>query len=88
MLCLYDDHCAFRQTLSKLAFIPELSSEEEAVYAREFEAQIGYHNVPLRQEFHIVNHGTPRAKLCLVVFSKLEPRTPMSPGLGVGGRGY
>ena len=78
--------CAiFAQILNKLSYLPELSSSTEGVFAREFEAQIGYSNVPLRQEFHVVDHSTPRAKVSLVVFSKLvdQSRSP-----GVSGSGY
>jgi len=71
--------------LNKLSYLPELSDSKEAVFAREFEAQIGYSNVPLRQEFHVVDHGTPRAKVSLVVFSKLVDRS-RSPG--ISGSGY
>ena len=38
------------KTLMLLQYQPSLSTATEAVYAREFEAQIGYAQVPLRQE--------------------------------------
>ena len=38
------------RTLMLLQYQPQLSSAAEAVYAREFEAMIGYAQVPLRQE--------------------------------------
>ena len=38
------------KTLMLLQYVPHLSKPNEAVYAREFEAQIGYAQVPLRQE--------------------------------------
>lgn len=57
--------------LMTLQYQPMLSSPEVAMYAREFEAHIGYSTVPLRQEFGVVNSGTSDAKVCLVVFKKL-----------------
>jgi len=59
------------KTLMLLQYQPELSTATEAVYAREFEAQIGYAQVPLRQEFSVRYAGTDEAKVSLVVFSKL-----------------
>lgn len=88
--------------LMLLQYQPQLSTPTEAVYAREYEAQIGYAQVPLRQEvcaararhsspgrrtlahraagerscrrqFTVLNPGTESERVCLVVFSKLQP---------------
>ena len=58
--------------LMQLQYQPHLSSVHEAVFAREFEAQIGYAQVPLRQEFTVRNPEKANARVCLVVFSKLN----------------
>ena len=50
------------KTLMLLQFQPHLSTASEAVYAREFEAQIGYAQVPLRQEVHRRRAPTPRQR--------------------------
>ena len=42
--------------LMLLQYQPHLSSPAEAVFAREFEAQIGYAQVPLRQEVRAPPH--------------------------------
>lgn len=58
--------------LMPLQYQPHLSSETEALFAREFEAQIGYTLVPLRQEFTVRNPDKPFARVCLVTFSKMQ----------------
>ena len=45
--------------LMLLQYQPHVSTATEAVYAREFEAQIGYAQVPLRQEVRV--HARPIA---------------------------
>ena len=45
------------KTLMLLQYQPTLSNSVEAVFAREFEAQIGYAQVPLRQEVSSLAQG-------------------------------
>ena len=51
------------RTLMLLQYQPQLSSTLEAVYAREFEAMIGYAQVPLRQEVSQRGDTKPRPPL-------------------------
>ena len=57
--------------LLTLSYQPDLSTLTTAVYAREFEAQIGPEQVPLRQEFSVASPGTADAKVSMVEFSKI-----------------
>lgn len=61
-----------KRELTPLQYIPEKSAPGEAVYAREFEAQIADRSVSLRQEFTVVNPESHAARICLVVFEKLD----------------
>ena len=59
------------KTLMLLQYIPNLSTANEAVYAREFEAQIGYAQVPLRQE---VREAPPRNPAFSLATAPCAPR--------------
>ena len=59
------------RVLMNVTYQPELSTLTAAVYAREFEAQIGEEQVPLRQEFTVVHAGTKDAKVAMVEFVRM-----------------
>ena len=73
--------------LMLLQYQPHLSSPAEAVFAREFEAQIGYAQVPLRQEVRRHTFSVLRSEtfaltlsvLCCVLRTQFTVRFPNTP---------